>query len=174
VPFGPLPEPFVAARLERDGVPAPDARLAAALSGGSLGRALQLEGDEVQAVRASLAAAVALSADEPLGWLAFARSLGRVDAKGRESEDGSDREEVAGLGEALLAWWRDVLVVQAGGADLAFADLAAETRRAAGALAPAEVLRRRGLVERLLAALRQNAAGPLAVERMLIGWFHGR
>jgi len=29
-------------------------------------------------------------------------------------------------------------------------------------------------VERLLAALRQNATAPLAIERMLIGWFHGR
>jgi hypothetical protein len=30
------------------------------------------------------------------------------------------------------------------------------------------------VLERLLASLRQNATAPLAIERMLIGWFHGR
>ena len=80
----------------------------------------------------------------------------------------------AGLGELLLVWWRDVLVAQAGGGELALAELAPLTHRTAASLTPAEALRRRGLVERLLGALRQNATAPLAIERMLIGWFHGR
>jgi DNA polymerase-3 subunit delta' len=80
----------------------------------------------------------------------------------------------AGLGELLLVWWRDVLVAQAGGAGLAIGELEPLTRRTAAALTPAEALRRRGLTERLLGALRQNATAPLAIERMLIGWFHGR
>lgn len=186
VPFGPLPAALVEEILLAElrtrakgkgaddaGDPAAHVRDAAELSGGSLARARALLGGDLAAVEASLRAAAALRADEPLGWLAFARSLGRVDGKGSEAEDGSDRERVAEVGEALLAWWRDVLAVQAGGAPL-LTRLAQETRRVAAAVAPAEALRRRAGVERLLAALRQNAAGPLAVERMLIGWFDGR
>ena len=89
-------------------------------------------------------------------------------------EHGEDREVAAGLGELLLVWWRDVLVAQAGGAGLALAELAPLTRRTAATLTPTEALRRRGLVERLLSALQRNATAPLAIERMLIGWFHGR
>lgn len=149
------------------------ARAAAPLAGGSLARARALAGTEVVAVEASIRALAALRPDQPLGWLGFARSLGRTDDEGNEAEDGTDRELVAELGEALLAWWRDVLAVQAGGAPL-LAGVADATARTAAAVTPAEALRRRGGVARLLAALRQNAAGPLAVERMLIGWFHGR
>jgi DNA polymerase-3 subunit delta' len=195
VPFGPLPVPLVEelllaglqgaaegegggkqgrAAAEAEGPsPATLVRDAAELSGGSLSRARALLAGDVTAVEASLRAAAGLRAGEPLGWLAFARSLGRADGKGGEAQDGSDREQVAEVGEALLAWWRDVLAVQAGGAPL-LTRLEAETRRTAAALAPREALRRRAGVERLLSALRQNAAGPLALERMLIGWFDGR
>jgi DNA polymerase-3 subunit delta' len=188
VPFGPLPAPLVESILlaelggksggkgraaDEGADAAARARDAAELSGGSLARARALLGGDVEGVEASLRAAAALKGEEPLGWLAFARSLGRVDAKGNEAEDGSDRERVAEVGEALLAWWRDVLAVQAGGAPL-LSRLEPETRRAAGALSAPEALRRRAGVERLLGALRQNAAGPLALERMLIGWFDGR
>lgn len=194
VPFGPLPPALIeeillaelagtaggegrkgrAAAAEEGGPsPAELVRDAAELSGGSLSRARALLGGDVVAVETSLRAAAALTAEAPLGWLAFARSLGRADRKGDEAEDGSDREKVAEVGEALLAWWRDVLAVQAGGAPL-LTRLAPETHRAAAALAPQEALRRREGVDRLLAALRQNAAGPLALERMLIGWFDGR
>jgi DNA polymerase-3 subunit delta' len=188
VPFGPLPAPLIEELLRAEleakaggkgkgaegaGGLAALTRDAAELSGGSLARARVLLGGDVTAVETSLRAAAALDGAAPLGWLAFARSLGRVDGKGNEAEDGSDREQVAEVGEALLAWWRDVLAVQAGGAPL-LSRLEAETRRAAAAVTPQEALRRRAGVERLLGALRQNAAGPLALERMLIGWFDGR
>ncbi len=162
VAFAPLPAPVIQARLEADGQPAEAARLAAALSGGSLSRALGLDAEALEERRRALEGAAALSADDAGRWVAFAR------------EHGDDREVAAGLGELLLVWWRDVLVAQAGGDGLALAELAPLTRRTAAALTPAEALRRRGLTERLLGALRQNATAPLAIERMLIGWFHGR
>jgi DNA polymerase-3 subunit delta' len=162
VAFAPLPEPVIQARLEAAGQPAEAARLAAALSGGSLSRALALDAEALAARRAALEGAAALGADDAGRWVAFAR------------QHGEDRELAAGLGELLLVWWRDVLVAQAGGGELALGELAHLTRQAAGAMTPAEALRRRGLVERLLQALRQNASAPLAIERMLIGWFHGR
>jgi DNA polymerase-3 subunit delta' len=162
VAFAPLPEPVIQARLEAAGQPAEAARLAAALSGGSLSRALALDAEALAERRAALEGAASLTAGDAGRWVAFAR------------EHGDDREAAAGLGELLLVWWRDVLVAQAGGGGLALGELAPLTHQAAQALTPAEALRRRGLVERLLGALRQNASAPLAIERMLIGWFHGR
>jgi DNA polymerase-3 subunit delta' len=162
VAFAPLPEPVIRARLEAAGQPPESARLAAALSGGSLSRALGLDAEALADRRAALEGAASLSAADAGRWIAFAR------------EHGEDREVAAGLGELLLVWWRDVLVAQAGGAGLAIGELEPLTRRTATALTPAEALRRRGLTERLLSALRQNATAPLAIERMLIGWFHGR
>jgi DNA polymerase-3 subunit delta' len=162
VAFAPLPEPVIRARLEAAGRPAEAASLAAALSGGSLSRALALDAEALEERREALEGAASLGADDAGRWVAFAR------------RHGEDREVAAGLGELLLVWWRDVLVTQAGGGALALAELGPLTRRAAASVTPAEALRRRGLVERLLGGLRQNAAAPLAIERMLIGWFHGR
>ena len=162
VTFAPLPEPIIRARLEAAGQPPEAARLAAALSGGSLSRALGLDAEVLAERRAALEGAASLTAGDAGRWVAFAR------------EHGEDRETAAGMGELLLIWWRDVLVAQAGGGALALAELEPLTRRTAAGLTPSEALRRRGLVERLLASLRQNATAPLAIERMLIGWFHGR
>ena len=162
VAFAPLPQPMIEQRLVAEGHPAESARLAASLSAGSLGKALTLDDDTLSARRASLERVAALDAGDAGAWVAFAR------------DHGEDREAAAELGELLLVWWRDVLAVQAGGGELALADLSAATRRTAAALSPAEALRRRALVERLLGALRQNATAPLALERLLIGWFHGR
>jgi DNA polymerase-3 subunit delta' len=162
VPFGPVPADAIAARLAAEGHPADRARLAAALSGGSLGKALALDDDELGVRRAAVERVAALRPDDPMGWLALAR------------EEGEKREEAEALCELLLVWLRDVAVAQAGGGDLALGDLAAETRRVAGALAPAEALRRRDEVRRTIGALRQNAQAVLALERLFIGWFHGR
>jgi DNA polymerase-3 subunit delta' len=162
VTFAPLPEAVIRARLEAAGQPPEAARLAAALSGGSLSRALGLDAEVLAERRAALEGAASLTAADAGRWVAFAR------------EHGEDRETAAGMGELLLIWWRDVLVAQAGGGALALAELEPLTRRTAAGLTPSEALRRRGLVERLLASLRQNATAPLAIERMLIGWFHGR
>jgi DNA polymerase III subunit delta' len=162
VAFGPLPISVVAARLEAEGHAPEAARLAAALGGGSLGRALALDDEAVAARREALTRAASLGPGDAGAWVAFAR------------DHGEDREAAAELGELLLVWWRDVLALQAGGGELALPDLAPLARAAAAALTPAEALRRRAVTERLIGALRQNATAPLAIERMLVGWFHGR
>jgi DNA polymerase-3 subunit delta' len=112
--------------------------------------------------RAAVHAAAALDPDDALGWLAFAR------------EHGGDREEAAEACEALSIWLRDVLAVQAGGGAPALPELAEATRACASALPPGEVIRRRDEALRTRAALRQNASPVLALESMLVGWFHGR
>jgi DNA polymerase III subunit delta' len=162
VPFAPLPDELVVARLEAAGRPAPEARLAAALAGGSLGRALALDADELDEVRDAVAAAAALDPQDAGAWLAFARV------------HGESRDRAGELLELLALWLRDVLAVQAGGSALALGDLAEATRRAAAALSPAEVLRRREAVLATALGLRQNASPVLALEGLLIGWFHGR
>jgi DNA polymerase-3 subunit delta' len=162
VAFAPISAPALAARLEREGHPPDKARLAAALSGGSLGRALAADDDVLAAEAGAVRGAASLDPRDAGAWLAFAR------------DHGGDREEARALCDLLLVWLRDVAATQAGGADLALADLGEVTRATAATLSPAEVLRRRREVRRTAAALRQNAAPVLALESMLIGWFHGR
>jgi len=111
----------------------------------------------------AIADAAALDPANALGWIAFGQA------------HGGDREDARGACELLLAWLRDVLAVQAAGesAPLALPGFAETTRQVAAAISPAEALARRERVEAAILALRQNAAAPLALERMIIGWFHG-
>jgi len=162
VSFGPIPADEIARRLEVEGREPDRARLAAALSGGSLGRALALDDEELGVRRSAVERVAALRADDPAGWLELAR------------EEGEKRELTEALCELLLVWLRDVAVAQAGGDELALGDLEGETRRIAGSVAPGEVLRRREEVLQTIRGLRQNAQPVLALERLFIGWFHGR
>jgi DNA polymerase-3 subunit delta' len=162
VAFAPIPDAQVVARLRAEGRGEVEAGLAAALAAGSLGRALALDPEELGALREAVRAAAALDPDDALGWLAFAR------------DHGEDRARAGELCELLGVWLRDVLAAQAGAGALALSELEPETRRVAAALSPAEVVRRRGEVIKTAAALLQNASPVLAVERLLIGWFHGR
>ncbi|HEY7724038.1 MAG TPA: DNA polymerase III subunit delta' [Anaeromyxobacteraceae bacterium] len=163
VPFAPLSDELVAARLEAAGRPREEARLAAALGGGSLGRALALDPAALATRRQAIEDAAGLPADDAGAWIAYARA------------QGADREAARQTCELLLVWLRDVLARQAAGEACrpALADLGAATAAAAAALSPAAVLRRADGVRQALAGLRQNAAAALALERMLIGWFHG-
>jgi DNA polymerase-3 subunit delta' len=115
-----------------------------------------------EGVVAAVRTAAGLDPDDALGWLAFAR------------EQGGDREGARALCEALATWLRDVVAARAGGAAPALPELAAETARAAADLSPVEALRRRDGALETARALRQNAAPVLALEHLLIGWFHGR
>jgi len=162
VPFGPIPADEIVRRLEAEGHAPDRARLAAALCGGSLGKALALDDEELGERREVLERVAALRPDDPMGWLELARA------------GGEKREETEALCELLLVWLRDVAVAQAGGDGLALLDLSASTRRVADSVSPAEALRRRDEVGRTLAMLRQNAQPVLALERLFIGWFHGR
>jgi len=193
VTFGPLPDAFVQERLaalaperiadrvkqaekraakahedfgeaERDEVERDvrrELRLAVALASGSLARATSADGF-LPDVREALDEIVTMPADDAGAWLAFA------------ARHAPDRETAAHVCEALLVWLRDVAAAQAGAGALVFGDLAEATRRVATRLSAAEALRRRREVRRTAAALRQNGAPVLALERMLIGWFHGR
>ncbi|HYG69560.1 MAG TPA: DNA polymerase III subunit delta' [Anaeromyxobacteraceae bacterium] len=174
VTFVPTPPGAVADRLVAEGRDPEAARLAAALARGSLERALALtkpkpakKGEEpkptdLDALAGAIRGAAALDPRDAGRWLAWA------------AEHGTDREWAGEICEALATWLRDVLAAQTGAATLALPDLSGETRKVADAIAPAEAARRRDEVLRTAAALRQNASPTLALERLLIGWFHGR
>jgi len=159
ITFRPVPDELLLARLSAAGRTPEEARLAVALAGGSLGRALALDPEELEALREAVRAALALRADDALAWLAFARRYGE------------DRARAGELCELLEIWLRDVLAAQAGGGRPALLELAEETVRAAAELSPAEVVRRQGELGFTAQALLQNASPVLAVERLIIAWF---
>ncbi|BDG08039.1 DNA polymerase III subunit delta' [Anaeromyxobacter paludicola] len=163
VPFAPLPDELVSARLLAEGWEPAAARVAAALAGGSLGRALGLDAEALEERRQAVEEAASLDPADAGAWLGYAARAGK------------DRDLARETCELLLVWLRDVLAVGVAGdgATLALPDLAPLSRRAAEALPPPAVLRRRDRVQQALRALRQNGAPALALERMLIGWFHG-
>jgi DNA polymerase-3 subunit delta' len=108
-------------------------------------------------------AAAALDPANAATWIAFAAA------------HGDDRARARARCELLLLWLGDVVALQAtgGAAPLALPDHAAASRRLAAAISPSDALRRRARVADAVAALDGNAAAPLALERMVIGWFHG-
>ena len=166
VAFAPIAEELIAARLAGPKLSPEDARFLAALSGGSLGRAVQLAKDpeHLAGERALIEEAARLDPDDAGTWLTFA------------SRHGRDRETAAGTCQLLTLWLRDVLAAQAGaGAGaLALGDVGEATRRVAAASTPADMARRNAGVKKTAEALLQNASPVLALEAMLVGWFHGR
>jgi DNA polymerase-3 subunit delta' len=166
VPFAPIAADRIAERLVGPKVSAEDARFIAALSAGSLGRATALarHPEHLAEERQLVEEAARLDADDAGGWLAFAARYGK------------DREIAAESCALLGLWLRDLLVVQAGApADaLALGDVGEATRRVAAAIGPRAVARRRAELQRTGEALKQNASPVLALEAMLVGWFHGR
>lgn len=113
VNFGPLDEATIAQALAADGQPEEAARLKAAMSGGSLGRAQALDAEALAEQLSRLEAHLASPAG-PLEDLALAEEL----VRGFRGET-IDRQ---GLAEALdlwAAWLRDRAVAAAGQPDLA-------------------------------------------------------
>ncbi|HET9595722.1 MAG TPA: DNA polymerase III subunit delta' [Anaeromyxobacteraceae bacterium] len=170
VAFAPLGERAIAGRLAEEEVAEEDALLAAALSGGSLARAREVAAqiarerkEDGVAMEGAVEDAARLDPDDAATWIAFA------------ARHGKSRELARETCQLLLVWLRDVLAVLAAGegAALALGRAAGSTRAAARALGPAAVARRVGLAGDAVEALKQNAAPALALERMLIGWFHG-
>ncbi len=161
--FSALPEEVIAERLVASGREAEEARLTAALSGGSLGRALALDAGALQEREEAVRAAATLDPDDAGAWIAFAR------------DHGADREHARDLCDLLVLWLRDVLAVKAAdeAVHLALTDLGPTTRAAAAALKPVDALRRLDLAAETASVIALNAAPTLALERMLIGWFHG-
>jgi DNA polymerase-3 subunit delta' len=159
VRFAPLPELLLREVLESEAqVPAAEARVLAALSGGSLTRALALSDTEPLEARDQALKLLqpALSGDGPGLWKAIQTFMkfGRV-----------GRETLRRLFEIHQLWLRDLLRIQAGATREALAngDREAELRRQAERVTPREIRRRLMVLEEALQSIDGNISPDLTV-----------
>ena len=159
VPFAPLPLDLVAERVaEARGVPEQQARLLAALAGGSLGRAMELTTEALEDRARILEELEQLDASDFRPLLALAE---RIAAGGR------DGAEI--LLDAIALFYRDVAILGEGGSEemVANRDLLPLLQRAARRGCPAALFRYREAA-RAREAIERHAVPRLAVERFLI------
>jgi DNA polymerase-3 subunit delta' len=120
--FGPLPAAVVTERLMQEGMPADEARLRAALSGGSLGAALELDSEAWRAEREAL--------------VTLLEQAGRLDVTGRlrAAERLRDLDDTRRALTTLRGLLRDVAALRAGASagQLVNADLHARLSAIAG------------------------------------------
>jgi DNA polymerase-3 subunit delta' len=159
VRFAPLTEALLRSFLERQAQVSPaEARILAALSGGSLARALMLRDADPLAVRDEALALLqpALRGDATGLWRATQAFM----QYGR-----TGRERLKRLFEMHQLWLRDVLRVQAGlsAEALAHQDREAELRRQAAGLTPREIRRRLSVLEEAMTSIDGNVTADLTV-----------
>jgi DNA polymerase III subunit delta' len=157
--FGPLPVDFIAAQLKlaKKKISPEDATQAAAMAGGSLKRAMELDADALGVRRDVIERFEALVPGDARAWLAFAEVFG----------DGRANAELCL--DVLSVWFRDVAVAQVGQGGLINADLAALAEAAAARVSPASLHRRATVLDEARNAITQrNGAVRLQLERMLI------
>lgn len=159
VPFGPLPLDFVAERVAQEREIAEDeARLLAALAGGSLGRALALTPEALEDRAEILSEIESLDARDFRPVLALAERMAAGGRAGAEI-----------LLDAVALFYRDVAVVAEGGPEevVANRDLLPLLRRAAERGCRDAISRFRR-AERARLALERHVVPRLAVERFLL------
>lgn len=157
--FGPLPAAFIAERLPtlKKGVDAAVAVQVAALAGGSLGRALELDAELLGERRELITRFEGLEPRDARGWLSLAETMGE------------DRRTAEAALEVLGAWLHDVALAQVGGPSPVDPELAALAARAALRVTPAGLFRRQALVEEAKNAIAQrNGSARLQLERLFI------
>ncbi len=165
--FGELTSTEVSEILVRDHQYAgSDARAAAAESGGSVGRALEVRGVDVGEAREAARRLLhqAARASDPARRIEAARELvGKTSTKSRE------RDHLAVRLRALASLLRDLGLLAAGteSPSLANADLQADLTRLSGAFDGGRTTNAFGAVDRALAALERNA-GPKVVADWLV------
>jgi hypothetical protein len=144
--------------LEAHGIDPADSRLLARLSQGQVGAALATD---LAAVRARRETALTLAAVPPV-------RLGlALDQAGLERPD---RATVAGLLETLWFWYRDALVLAAGGAGtlVVNGDRRDDVATLAGRASPAALAAALAGIKEAWAALEANVGPRLALEQALL------
>jgi len=165
--FGPLDVAEIVEILTRDhGHPEAEARAAAVVSGGSLGRALEMASGPFANVRATAwqALRLAVEATSPPERLGGARVL----AAGGSSSNlpGHDRDVLAVHLRVLASLVRDlaILSTRAHGDVLANPDLTSELKSLAGPFQHGRAVRAFAAVERALGALERNASPKVVAD----------
>ena len=156
--FAPLPVDFIAQHVAKEHkLKEADAKQVAAMAGGSMSRALELDVELLQHRREVIEKFEALKPDDARGWLAFAEVFGEGRPEGEMALD------------VLAVWFRDVAVTQAGHFELVNADLAELAAQASKRGTAATLHQRAGLLDEARNAITaRNGAVRLQLERMLI------
>ena len=157
--FGPLSDELIAQKLLLHGKKKLDpavAKQVAAMSGGSLSRAMSYDPKTLEARKEIIERFEALKRDDARGWLQFAEVY-------------NEREAAEEVLEVLSVWLRDVIAVQAGSQRVVNADLTALAQAAAAREEPAALMRRMTVIDETRNAISARWGGPrLQLERMLI------
>jgi DNA polymerase III subunit delta' len=158
--FTPLPQEEVARFLrEKDSLDAETAAVLAASSGGSIGKALEMNKENFLTLRNGILEH--LSADDPVDLVKRLAFAGRL---------GMGREEIQGRLQILRTCYRDALVfreTQEAGR-LIFQDRAGVIQVLAGRLSGRNLLKNIAAIEAAMGAIDQNANKPLTLETMVI------
>lgn len=158
--FSPLPPGEVARFLrEKEGLETAAAEILAASSGGSIGRAVEMNKEDYLVLRDAILELFAEdNPDDLLKRLAFS---GRF---------GTEREEILERLRILRNGYRDGLVLRETGERerLMFRDRAAVIETVAGRLSGRDLLRNMAAVDAAMSAIAQNANKSLTLEAMLI------
>lgn len=156
----PLPPATIAEILERElGVEAAEARMVAALSGGSLGQAASAAEGSILELRDR---ALRLFGDPGKDPAAVARRVGSV---GRRWDAATARRMV----EIVLMWYHDLLMIRHGQEEtrLVHADRVAELVEEAARIDPAEIRRRSRILEGMLQSIHQFVNPALSLHAAL-------
>ena len=156
--FGPLPEAYLAERLQKERkLTREDARLVAVMAGGSIGRALALDVNALADRQELIRGFEALHAGGVGPLLRFAE------------RHGASREEAEQSLAILQLWNRDVALASAGAANLANQDLASLAVEVAARVSRTWLHRRHELLGHAQYLIgERNGAPRLQLERMLI------
>lgn len=159
--FGPLPASFIAEKIQKlKKIDDLAAQTVAAMAGGSLARAVDLDPKRLAERKELIERFEALEKTDARGWLQLAEVMGE------------DRPTAEASLEVLQVWLRDVAVAQVGGEQLVNTDLAALAVSASAKVSAAGLQRRTVLIDEARNAIVQrNGAARLQVERMLIEMF---
>jgi DNA polymerase-3 subunit delta' len=165
--FGRLSPVEIARALVRDhGYTEEESRGAAALAGGSLGRALQAASGDLDDVRGAAYRALRQVAEaaDPRGRLEGVRDLSG--ARGVGSTAAADREEMAARVTALLALLRDlaILLSRAHGDAVANLDLMSELESLSRQYDRDRIVRAFAAADRALRALKRNASPKIVAD----------
>ncbi|MDP3096608.1 MAG: DNA polymerase III subunit delta' [Syntrophales bacterium] len=158
--FSPLPPEEVARFLrEKEGLETAAAEILAASSGGSIGRAVEMNREDYLAQRNAILEL--LAEDNPEDLLKRLAFAGRF---------GTEREEILERLRILRNGYRDGLVLRETGEKerLMFRDRAGVIEAVAGRLSGRDLLRNMAAVDAAMSAIAQNANKSLTLEAMLI------
>lgn len=158
--FSPLPPEEVARFLrEKEGLETAAAEILAASSGGSIGRAVEMNREDYLAQRNAILEL--LAEDNPEDLLKRLAFAGRF---------GTEREEIQERLRILRNGYRDGLVLRETGEKerLMFRDRAGVIEAVAGRLSGRDLLRNIAAVDAAMSAIAQNANKSLTLEAMLI------